>query len=102
MQEIRRSRHGRMVRAVSMLLIASFACATSCLALDNQDLSKLETKFFEHTYATDSSNDRLARLEKMVFGETRTGSDAERLSNLMQTTQGQDSDVPAAGAPSNS
>ncbi len=47
------------------------------------DLNSLETRFFEHTYAQDTTEDRLTRLEKMVFGEARTGDDQSRLQQLL-------------------
>ncbi|HEY9787613.1 MAG TPA: hypothetical protein V6D17_19655 [Candidatus Obscuribacterales bacterium] len=48
-----------------------------------KDLSGLENRFFEHTYAQDTVNDRLDRLEKMVFGETKQGTSEERIASLM-------------------
>ncbi len=48
-------------------------------------LSQLETKFFKHTYPKDEEAVRLERLEKMIFGESRTGSSEERLKNLAAT-----------------
>ncbi len=47
------------------------------------NLSKLEVKFFQHDYPKDTVATRLERLEKMVFGEMRSGSDYDRLSNLL-------------------
>lgn len=49
------------------------------------DLSRLEVRFFQHDYPKDTLDQRLGRLEKMVFGEERSGSSYERLSNLMAT-----------------
>ncbi len=48
-----------------------------------KDLTTLEQKFFEHTYSSDTVSARLERLEKLVFGETRSGSEEERLNKLM-------------------
>ncbi len=48
-------------------------------------LSQLETKFFKHTYPKDEEAVRLERLEKMIFGESRTGSSEDRLKNLAAT-----------------
>ncbi len=45
---------------------------------------KLEQKFFEHTYPKDALPQRLERIEKMVFGESKTGGDNERLAKLIQ------------------
>jgi hypothetical protein len=53
-----------------------------CLA-DTDDMTKLEIRFFQHNYPKDSQEARLDRLEKMVFGEVKTGSEGERLSRLV-------------------
>ena len=47
------------------------------------DISKLEEKFFQHTYAKDTWQVRLDRVEKMVFGAPKTGSSQERLTALL-------------------
>lgn len=47
------------------------------------DISSLEKRFFDHTYPTDTVDDRIDRLEHMVFGETKTGSDSDRLTALL-------------------
>ncbi len=48
-------------------------------------LSQLEVKFFKHTYPKDEEAVRLERLEKMIFGEARTGAAEQRLKNLADT-----------------
>lgn len=48
-------------------------------------LSQLEVKFFKHTYPKDEEAARLERLEKMIFGEARTGASETRLKNLADT-----------------
>src|SRR5579875_362892 len=70
-------------------------------------LGKLEDRFFEHEYQTDSISARLERLEKMVFGEARTGSNEQRLKELQQAIPAQPSTAeqspaapPASAAPS--
>jgi hypothetical protein len=61
----------------------------------NSDISSLEMRFFFHTYAGESDNERLDRLDQLVFGHTRQGSEQERISRLMlavpnvQSTVGQ-------------
>lgn len=52
-------------------------------AASPSDLNALETRFFEHTYPQDTTEDRLSRLEKMVFGEARTGDTQDRLTQLV-------------------
>lgn len=47
------------------------------------DLKKLEVKFFQHDYAKDDLDARLSRLEKLVFGDAKTGDTATRLKNLV-------------------
>ncbi len=46
-------------------------------------IDALENKFFEHTYSRESLSRRLERIEKMVFGEGKTGSDDDRLAQLL-------------------
>lgn len=46
-------------------------------------IAQMEVKYFEHTYPNDTQEQRLDRLEKLVFGEVRTGSDDERVSSLL-------------------
>ncbi len=77
--------------AISLVLpvfaILSFLPGT--LAAGPQDLNSLENRFFEHTYPQDTEEDRLARLEKMVFGEARTGTDDSRLQQLLNAVPAQ-------------
>lgn len=67
---------------LSLGLVPDRVCATE---ISESNLSKLELKFFEHDYAKDSNEARIERLEKLVFGEARTGSLEERLSSLLAT-----------------
>ena len=90
----------RRTRAVSVaqsaMLIACFSLSFGILAQTvladspQASLSTLEMKFFQHTYPKDSSEQRLGRIEKLVFGEAKTGPESQRLGSLMQT-------VPAEG-----
>ena len=43
----------------------------------------LENKFFEHRYASDPTGKRLERIEKLVFGEARSGSDSVRVAYIL-------------------
>lgn len=66
-------------------------------ASGQQDLNGLENRFFEHTYPQDTTEDRLTRLEKMVFGEARTGDDQTRLQQLISAVPAQQtSDSPSS------
>lgn len=47
------------------------------------NLSKLEDKYFQHDFSKDETTDRLERLEKLVFGEARTGGNEQRLKTLL-------------------
>lgn len=46
-------------------------------------LVKLEMKFFQHDYSKEDVQTRLQRLEKMVFGDSRSGDPQTRLQNLV-------------------
>ena len=78
----------------SLVAIGSFAvCSAPCWADNESDMARMETKFFQHSYPRDTQPDRLDRLEKMVFGEAKTGSDSDRLAKLLEA-------VPAGSASS--
>lgn len=49
------------------------------------DLDKLEMKYFQHMYPENDTNARLRRIEKMVFGEEKTGTAQERLASILAT-----------------
>lgn len=81
------------------VLVASGATGlfSPCFADTDSDLARLENKFFQHTYPKDSEPNRLERLEKMVFGEAKTGSDSDRLSKLVEAVPvGKDSSTDTA------
>ncbi|HEY9715579.1 MAG TPA: hypothetical protein V6C72_19050 [Chroococcales cyanobacterium] len=85
---------GQSVRLARLSLLAAFS-VVFCLSTQAQlpafaadetqlkELSAMETRYFEHTYPKESVTDRVTRIEKLVFGEARTGSDDERVSALM-------------------
>jgi len=64
---------------------------------ENQ-LSTLETRFFETTYPRETAAQRLERLEKLVFGEVRTGADDQRLKNLVSAATVRKKSSTGAGA----
>ncbi|HEY9775576.1 MAG TPA: hypothetical protein V6C81_17555 [Planktothrix sp.] len=71
--------------ARSLLLAASLTFAfAGCAFAETTDasLERLEQKFFQHTYSKDTQDQRIERIEKMVFGEAKTGPDDQRLANL--------------------
>ena len=87
---------------LSFLLLLSAAPVCAAIGSDPR-LAQLEVKFFKHPYPKDDDGQRLERLEKMVFGETRTGADLDRLKALADTVPNLSSvtvaeeDEPAAG-----
>ena len=74
---------GRLLLASALVLGAS-TFFLPAYADSSADLDRLEQKFFQHSYAKEDLPVRLGRLEKMVFGESKTGSDPERLLNLVK------------------
>lgn len=64
--------------------IAPAVAPASTGALTNTDqLSALERFFFESTYSNESTEDRLARIEILLFGAPKTGTDVQRLANVI-------------------
>ena len=49
----------------------------------NGDLSNLENKFFYQTFPNDTVDQRLDRIEKLVYGVTKTGSVQDRITRLL-------------------
>ena len=70
---------------------AAPALAQAGGSANNKTLIALETKFFEHTYPTDSDDDRIARLEKLIFGETKSGDASSRLADIQKIVTSNDS-----------
>lgn len=77
---------------LAALTFAFLVFVPASIAGGSPDLNALETRFFEHTYPQDTTEDRLTRLEKMVFGEARTGDDQSRLQQLVNAVPAQKSD----------
>lgn len=77
--------------SVDLLASGSYSVASPfcqpAFAAQNSDerLAKLEVKFFKHTFPKDDDTVRLERLEKMIFGEAKSGNNSERLKNLADT-----------------
>jgi len=81
---------------MAILLTALMGClfsgfietkATNIAPANNTDtaLSKLEDRFFEHRYESESDIDRIDRLEDFVFGTHQTGSTNDRVTRLLAT-----------------
>lgn len=79
------------LKSVLVVLTAAIICSFSnfCASAQgtgaslNPDIASLETRFFDHTYPQEPMDTRLDRLERMVFGEQKTGSDQARLTALL-------------------
>ncbi|MBP7863825.1 hypothetical protein KA183_19220 [bacterium] len=76
-----------MTIAASLVLSLSmsFQIQVPSFAASNSQLESLETKFFSHTYPKDGMEERLDRLEQMVFGEGKEGPHEPRLAKLLET-----------------
>lgn len=101
---------GRFFAARSLalsLVLSGLLCLpaayASALSQTDPSLVKLENKFFQHDYVKEDVASRLERLEKMVFGESKTGSPTERLQNLLSAVpnlnQSSQEAETASGAP---
>ncbi|MBX9721542.1 MAG: hypothetical protein K2X81_09125, partial [Candidatus Obscuribacterales bacterium] len=85
-----------LARFLAASLVIAFFGGVQCVyAADSMDgsLTKLEDKFFQHNYPKDAVGDRLERLEKLMYGESKTGSDDERLKTLMNLVPNLDEKV---------
>ncbi len=79
-----------------VMLVNLLAVSANGIPADNsgqkntdQDLSQLEYRFFEHDYKKDSESDRLNRLEKFIFGSSRSGSVNKRLQRILAAVPNQ-------------
>lgn len=70
---------------VALVVASSIGLTPASAAQPGNDYEKLETKFFSRTYPKDTSDARLDRLEKLVFGEAKDGNDRERLDALLKS-----------------
>jgi hypothetical protein len=80
----------KLFALLSLSLALSFGLVASAADVD-PNIVKLEKRFFEHDYPKDTTEARIERLEKMVFGEAKTGSVQERLKALMTVVPADDS-----------
>lgn len=84
----------KIIVQLSLGLLLSGASASAALAanpvasspdINTNDLNVLEHRFFSHGYAHDPVEKRLERIECLVYGTTRDGTNADRLARLMRT-----------------
>ncbi len=87
-----RSKLPRLLKTslVALVVAGSFGLTPVFAAQPGNDYEKLETKFFSRTYPKDTSDARLDRLEKLVFGEAKDGNDRERLDALLKSIPAED------------
>lgn len=86
----------RKIPGMARALAISFVLASNCISasygadavakeLSTTNLNILENRFFNHLYGHDPVEKRLERLECLVFGQTKGGSNNQRLEKLMDT-----------------
>lgn len=80
------------------MVAASLSVAPVWAAEGQSELEKLELRFFHHTYPKDPNDTRIDRLEKMVYGEAKDGSDKDRIAALLKLVP--DDEEPVAKKPS--
>lgn len=64
------------------LCVLVLSAQASFAADQASTINSLENHFFEHTYPSDNDEKRVERLEKLVFGESKTGDIQSRLQSL--------------------
>lgn len=95
-----------LIITLLMALVGVITCQPQALAqagaqttgqnnVQGAALGSLETHFFEHTYVADSPEDRVTRLEKMVFGEAKSGDTAARIADLQKVVKSSETDLTA-------
>lgn len=90
-----------VLRSLFVALTLALSLSQAALAQGaNATLDGLEKHFFEHTYPGDTTDDRVSRLEKMVFGEAKSGDDGKRIADLQQvvTAAGSEADAQGSGS----
>ncbi len=75
----------RLVIVASILCCFGVSAPAEGTKLFDADLSSLEDRFFFHEYPGDSDDQRLDRLDQLVFGRVRSGSAEKRLTSLLLT-----------------
>lgn len=62
--------------------------STEAASVLEQELKRLESHFFQHDFQNDSKEQRIARLEELAFGLSKTGSIEERLKSIKSALGG--------------
>lgn len=78
---------------IPLAIAVAFALPLVAQAKDDAGESKttstsiesLENRYFDHTYPTDTPDERVDRIEKFVFGESSQGTADQRMTKIMAT-----------------
>lgn len=79
---------------------ASAQNSSSLDASSLKNLVLLEKKYFEHTFDSDSIEDRVARIEQLVLGDATTGNPQDRINKLVSSLVSDGTSLEAPQAPS--
>lgn len=83
--------------AAGSAFMTGYAASIPSNSIENSIVG-LETTLFQHDYPTNTIDERLSRLEKMVFGEIRAGDAKHRLSDLVAAVATDNSESGSAGS----
>ncbi len=72
--------------SISFLLCQSSQAKSQLDSATLVQLTMLEQKFFGHTFAAESDEDRTQRIEKLIFGTAAEGAASERIKKLASVT----------------
>ena len=87
----------------ALVLCNSFIPALAEESTMASSLTRLEDKYFQHDFSKEEPGERIERLEKLIYGEARTGSNEERLNMLLSlvpnlNSKAEEATPPAAAA----
>lgn len=81
----------RAFLCVFLICSCQIYLAAGAESAENGQLNKLETKLFQHTFVKEEPDSRISRLEKLIFGESKKGTEQERISALVKAVPNLDS-----------
>ena len=76
----------RMILSLSVCLLMSGLAAFAASSLDSATIANLrllEQKYFEHTFESDTDEQRVRRVEELIKGESGTGSPGDRIQKIV-------------------
>ncbi|CAN5327641.1 hypothetical protein BH11CYA1_BH11CYA1_21430 [soil metagenome] len=82
---------GLTVFGLTVFGLSVFSTSFQPAWAESTPLTQLEDHFFQHTYPNDTEDERLDRIEKLVFGEAKSGDGAARISELQKVVAEADS-----------